>query len=181
MSRGFGALQLKILDALKRRGSSDRYNAHEIPELMGPESTCVGSGRAGGGIRSTYLTSLSPVLNEVNGAACTEPCIACTGRTDYRSTKCVPTVTVSVHTRTSMAILLAALTYPKSAPWTRAGQAGRDDPYGFAYHRPRTSMCPPTTRWLNLSSLRRNSPTNLETLRKHWIVLRRGNLQLVGT
>ncbi len=42
MSRGFGALQLQILDALKRRGSSDRYNAHEIPGLipdwMDPES-----------------------------------------------------------------------------------------------------------------------------------------------
>ena len=37
MSRGFGALQLKILDALKRRGSSDRYDAHEIPGLMDEE------------------------------------------------------------------------------------------------------------------------------------------------
>ena len=34
MSRGFGALQLRILDVLKRRGSSDRYSTHEIPGLI---------------------------------------------------------------------------------------------------------------------------------------------------
>lgn len=36
MSRGFGALQSEILNALDRLGSSDRYDTREIPQLWGP-------------------------------------------------------------------------------------------------------------------------------------------------